>query len=139
MLAKASRLAKVEVDELLRLNPGFNHATVSNETPQRILVPVNAFDQFTRELAALPTIERVQWQHYKVGKGDTLTSIARKFDIAPSVLASANDLSDKRLKPSQELLIPEGGTASALEIAQAAPAAGHHANPVWFDPDISYR
>lgn len=120
-LAKASRLAKVDIDELLRLNPGLNHATISKETPQRILLPINAFDQFTRELAALPATERVQWQQYKVVKGDTLASLSRKFGTTPSALASANGLGDKLLKPGQELLIPQGPVTAQneVEIAQA--------------------
>lgn len=120
-LTKASHLANVDIDELLRLNPGFNHAAVSTDTPQRILLPVNALEQFTRELAAAPAAERVEWRHYTVAKGDTLISIARKFSIAPGALASANALSEKRLKPGQELMIPQDG-GSARETAQATPA-----------------
>jgi len=121
-LAKASNLAAVDIDELLRLNPGLNHATVSKETPQRILLPINAFDQFSRELAAAPASERVQWQHYKVAKGDTLSSIARKFAMPPNTLAAANNLGDKLLKPGQELLIPQGNANSTTETAQSTPA-----------------
>lgn len=120
-LANASHLANVDVDEMLRLNPGLNHATVSKDTPQRILLPVGAFDQFTRELAAAPATERAQWQHYKVMKGDTLSSVAHKFDTAPHVLAAANDLGDKLLKPGQELLIPLGNAQAVVETAQSTP------------------
>jgi membrane-bound lytic murein transglycosylase D len=120
-LSNASLLADVDLDELLRLNPGLNHAAVSKETPQRILLPVNALDQFTRKLATVPAAERVQWQHYKVAKGDTLSGIARKFSITSSVLATANNLIDKRLKPGQELLIPQGNVRSGVETAQSAP------------------
>lgn len=121
-LAKASQLAKVDIDELLRLNPGLNHATFSKETPQRILLPVSALDKFTREIAALPTNERTQWQSHKVAKGDTLASIARKYNVSPNALAAANDSSSKLLKPGQDLLIPQGGAAAEVEVAQATPA-----------------
>ncbi len=123
-LPKASRLAKVDIDELLRLNPGLNHATVSRETPQRILLPIHAYDTFTKELAALPASERVQWQQHKVVKGDTLTSLSRKFGVSAAALASANSLEGKLLKPGQELLIPQGqtGAQSAVEVVQNAPA-----------------
>lgn len=123
-LTKASRLAKVDLDEMLRLNPGLNHATVSKDTPQRILLPINAFDQFTRELAALPTTERMQWQQYKAVKGDTLASIARKFGTTTTALASANGLGEKLLKPGQDLLIPQGNNPpSEVAAAQTATPA----------------
>ncbi len=120
-LARASRLADVDIDELFRLNPGLNHATVSKDTPQRILLPVNAFDQFTRELATLPAAERVQWRHYKVVKGDTLISIAHRFDTVPNALASANDLGGKLLHPGQELLIPQGGRNTVARLDAPTP------------------
>ncbi|MFT3931264.1 MAG: LysM peptidoglycan-binding domain-containing protein [Spongiibacteraceae bacterium] len=129
-LAKASRLAKVDIDELLRLNPGLNHATISKETPQRILVPINAYDQFTRELAALPASERVQYQQYKVVKGDTLASLSRKFGVSTGALAAANGLGDKLLKPGQELLIPQGSNSARLETAQSENEAAQVPVPV---------
>lgn len=118
-LAKASRLAKVDIDELLRLNPGLNHATIAKETPQRILLPVDAYDRFTRELAALPASERAQFQQYKVVKGDTLASLSRKFGTTPAALAAANGLGDKLLKPGRELLIPQGSGNAQSEIEMA--------------------
>lgn len=133
-LAKASRLAKVDIDELLRLNPGLNHATISKETPQRILLPINAYDQFTRELAALPASERVQYQQYKVAKGDTLASLSRKFGVSTGALAAANGIGDKLLKPGQELLIPQGsgarGENTQSEIAQSENEAAQMPVPV---------
>ncbi len=121
-LAKASQLAAVDVDELLRLNPGLNHATTSKDTPQHILLPVNAFDQFARELAAAPTTDHTEWQHYKVAKGDSLSSLARKFNIAPGALAAVNDLGVKPLKPGQELMIPQGNANNPIETVQSIPA-----------------
>ncbi|HET8711566.1 MAG TPA: LysM peptidoglycan-binding domain-containing protein [Spongiibacteraceae bacterium] len=116
-LARAAKLADVDIDELLRLNAGLNHAVVAKDTPQRILLPVSAFDQFTRELAVLPPSERVQWQQYKVVRGDTLTGLSRRFDVPATALAAANGLRDKLLKPGQELLIPHG----TVEVAQSNP------------------
>ncbi len=121
-LAKAARLAQVDVDELLRLNPGLNHATITKETPQRVLLPINAFDRFKRELATLPSSDRGQFQQYKVTKGDTLASLARKFGTSTAALSAANGLGAKLLKPGQELMIPQGVSAEAstdkLDLAQ---------------------
>lgn len=116
-LAKASSLANVDVDELYRLNPGLSRATVSPQAPQRLLLPVAAIDRFTRELAALPVSERASWKHYNVAKGDTLASIARKFNVDAAALRASNNLGQGLLRPGQDLLIPQG-SRSATEVAQ---------------------
>ena len=120
-LTKAASLAAIEVDELYRLNPGLSHATVVPQAPQRLLLPLNAVDRFTRELASLPVSERASWKHYDVAKGDTLASIARKFAIDAAALRKTNNLGRGLLRPGQELLIPQGGH-SAVETAENAPA-----------------
>lgn len=120
-LAKASDLADIDVDELYRLNPGLNHASVSAQSPQRLLLPVGAVDRFTRQLAQLPTEKRGSFKQYDVARGDTLAGIARKFGVEPAAIRNANRLGNGLLRPGQSLIIPIGGSGEAAEIAGAAP------------------
>lgn len=108
-LAKAASLARVDIDEVYRLNPGFHHWATDPQGPQRLLLPVAAVDRFTRELAALPAAERVNWNRYQVQKGDTLAGIGRRFNSDVAAIRSANQLRGDTLKPGQSLLVPEGG------------------------------
>ncbi|NAZ06850.1 MAG: LysM peptidoglycan-binding domain-containing protein [Thermocrinis sp.] len=48
---------------------------------------------------------------YKVKKGDTLQSIAKKFGVDVQELKSFNNLKSKKVKEGQELKIPAKGTA----------------------------
>jgi membrane-bound lytic murein transglycosylase D len=121
-LAKAADLANVDVDELYRLNPGLNHSSVGAQGPQRLLLPVNAVDRFTRELAQLPAEKRGNFKQYDVAKGDTLAGIGRKFGVDPAAIRTANRLGDGLLRPGQSLTIPLDGGNDSADSAKAGPA-----------------
>ncbi len=57
--------------------------------------------------------------HIKVGKGDTLSVLSRRYGVPIDTIMSANDLGDGRLQIGQELVIPG---ARAAQTAEATPA-----------------
>ncbi len=57
--------------------------------------------------------------HVKVGKGDTLASLSRRYGVPVETIMGANDLSDGRLHIGQELVIP-GAKARADRRGRAA-------------------
>lgn len=119
-LSKAADLANVDVDELYRLNPGLHHGAIDPKGPQRLLLPKDAVDRFTRQLASLPADQRAPaGKKYEVAKGDTLASIARKFNVDASAIGKANQLDGALLRPGQSLLIPSSETT----VADNAPAS----------------
>jgi len=122
-LAKAASMARVDVDEVYRLNPGFNHWATDPNGPQRLLLPIDSVERFSQQLATLPPEERVKWTRYEVKKGDTLAGISRKFKIDSAALVTANRLSSSSLKPGQSLLLPEGGKESVEQTAAASTSA----------------
>lgn len=111
-LAQAARMAGVELDELYRLNPGFNRWATAPEGPHRLLVPADSAEQFREALRTLPDDERVTWRHYTVEGGDTLISIARSFNTTPDVIRKHNDISGHTIRKGGRLLIPAAGNAS---------------------------
>jgi membrane-bound lytic murein transglycosylase D len=121
-LAKASDLADVDIDELYRLNPGFNHSSIGAQGPQRLLLPIAAVDRFTQQLAQLPADKRGNFKSYDVAKGDTLAAIGRKFGVNPVAIRNANKLDNGLLRPGQSLLIPISGEDPSSAIAKAGPA-----------------
>ncbi|MDB6062879.1 MAG: lytic transglycosylase [Verrucomicrobiaceae bacterium] len=121
-LAKASDLSNVDVDELYRLNPGLNHSSIGPQDPQRLLIPIDSVDKFSRELALMPADKRGNLKQYDVAKGDTLAGIARKFNIDPAAIRNTNRLGDKLLRPGQSLLIPINGETETVAVAKTAPA-----------------
>ena len=57
--------------------------------------------------------------HIKVGKGDTLSVLSRRYGVPVETIMGANDLSDGRLHIGQELVIP--GAKAQQQTAEAAP------------------
>ena len=81
--------------------------------------------------SALRDDKPVAGLHIKVGKGDTLSVLSRRYGVPVETIMGANDLSDGRLHIGQELVIPgakaqqqtaEAG-AKAQQTAEAQPPA----------------
>src|SRR3990172_13061417 len=62
-------------------------------------------------------------RQYRVGKGDTLTSLARKYGLSVAALAAANGLSaDAELRAGASLAIPPAGAPATAAAPSASPA-----------------
>ena len=73
--------------------------------------------------SALRHDKAVSGLHIKVAKGDTLASLSRRYGVPIETIMGANDLSDGRLHPGQELIIPGAkAQATAEASAKAKPA-----------------
>ncbi len=128
-LHKAAQLANTPLHKFLKLNPGFNRASTAPQGPHRLLVPVDQVQTFKDNLAMLPDSERVDLRQYDekvasnritpvnkevikvplqytVKSGDTLTSIATKNHISPTLLVSSNHLGKTAIRAGMKLLIP---------------------------------
>ncbi|BFN14332.1 LysM peptidoglycan-binding domain-containing protein [Marinobacter sp. RI1] len=120
-LAQAAELAGVDIDEIYLLNPSYNRWATNPDGPHRLLVPKQQAEAFQTALAKFPSEQRVSWQNYKVRKGDSLNTIARKFSTTPSVIQQVNKLNSDLIRIGQQLLIPsstKGSDAYALSQAQ---------------------
>ncbi|MET0379770.1 MAG: LysM peptidoglycan-binding domain-containing protein [Spongiibacteraceae bacterium] len=115
-LNKAANLAGVSVDEMRKLNPGLRRLATHPQGPHKILVPANAADRFSQQLAQTPPGQRFSnqdYQDYRVAAGDTLLSISRQFAVDPAAIASVNRLGGNNVGVGQLLLIPGGRTPTA--------------------------
>lgn len=108
-LAQAAEMAGVDVEEIYRLNPGFNRWATAPDGPHRLLVPSDAVERFRDSLEEIPEEERVSWKDYQVERGDTLIGIARDFKTTPDVIREHNDLRGHAIRQGQTLLIPVAG------------------------------
>jgi len=120
-LAQAAELAGVDIDEIYLLNPSYNRWATNPEGPHRLLVPVDKAESFRTALANFPVDQRVSWQNYSVRSGDSLITIARKFNTTPSVVQEVNKLNSDLIRIGQNLLIPSasrGSDAYALSASQ---------------------
>jgi len=120
-LAQAAELAGVDIDEIYLLNPSYNRWATNPEGPHRLLVPVEKAESFRTALSNFPVDQRVSWQNYSVSSGDSLITIARKFNTTPSVIQQVNKLDSDLIRIGQRLLIPSasrGSDAYALSASQ---------------------
>jgi membrane-bound lytic murein transglycosylase D len=117
-LATIAEWAGVTVADLQALNPELRR-TVTPSGAHTLKVPVGTSPTIQTKLATTNP-EYLKFQFHTVKKGETITSIARKYDITTTVLRDYNDLSrTARVKAKQTLAIPPR-PARALPTASAA-------------------
>ena len=110
-LALAAEMAGTTLDELYRLNPGFNRWATRPEGPHRLAIPYAQRDSFASALVNTPADQRVRWTRYKIQNGDVLGTIARRHGTTVAVLKEANQLRDHRIRAGRYLMIPKASAA----------------------------
>lgn len=136
----AAEIAELPKEELLALNPAFNHWVTDPEGPHHLLIPIDREQRFAQGIAALPPEERVRVVYHRVRRGDTLGEIASKYGVSVAALRATNKLRSTLIHPGQDLLIAAaprtGAGQSAAQLAaldarslEAPPASRSNARP----------
>jgi len=134
-LALAAEMADISLDELYKLNPGFNRWATAPKGPHYLLIPVDKATAFESKIASLPNSERMRWKHHKVRSGETLGHIADKYRISLSLLKDSNKLRRNIIRIGQNLIIPVASkSARTYRLSEAqrkkkilnAPKSGRH-------------
>ena len=105
-LARAAKLAQITMDELYRLNPGYNRWATAPDGPHHLLIPLDRIETFSAGLAALPADQRISWIRYRIRSGDTLSTIAAKHRISITTLKKVNHIRGTQLRAGRSLMIP---------------------------------
>jgi membrane-bound lytic murein transglycosylase D len=125
----AAELAGVTYEELYELNPAYHRWATDPSGPDTLLLPCDAAEVFRRNLALLSPDERMRVAHYRVQRGDTLATVAKRFKTQPAVLRELNTLgANGPLVVGSELRVPSA--ASALPAKAALAAARFDSPPV---------
>ena len=107
-LMQVANISGLKLEVVYELNPGFTQWATDPNGPFRILLPVGIADRFQVNLNNMDPSELVQWDRYLVKKGDTLTSIAKKYLIDSALLKEINGLKDDTIYENEELQVPRG-------------------------------
>jgi membrane-bound lytic murein transglycosylase D len=126
-LGVVARLTDMSVNELQSINPHLNRWATHPEGPHRLLVPVDKKDTLLAGLSELPPNQRVQWLGHEVQRGDTLSTIARRYDVTIAALRESNSLRSNVLSVGQSIMIPVSSRTLAQARVAAAPAAAKSA------------
>ena len=128
-MTRAADLAGIAMDTLRALNPGQLRWATSPDMPPQLLLPIGTGARFSEGIAALTPDDRVQWQYYRIERGDNLVGIAKIFDTEVGLLREVNGIRGSMIRAGKTLMIPKGSAwASSLAMAttdKAATARGY--------------
>ncbi len=127
-LGEAATLAGITREDMFALNPAFNRMTTPPDGPYRLLLPLQSVEPFRVAMqtdagaaqVAAAAVAPPQAITHQVKRGDTISAIARRYDISTGQLLEANGLADATIRPGDTLQVPGAGPASAT-LAAAAP------------------
>ncbi|HEY7773864.1 MAG TPA: LysM peptidoglycan-binding domain-containing protein [Marinagarivorans sp.] len=119
-LAQAAKLADVDIDEIYRLNPGFNRWATSPDGPHTLVVPSDKYDGFIQALQSLPSSERVTWERYTIKSGDALSTIAKKYNTSTALLRDINNLKSNTIRAGKTLLVPRASEDNQFYVLSSA-------------------
>ncbi len=116
----AAEIAGITDEELYELNPAFHRWATDPSGPHYLLLPSHAAEPFRTNLLQLAPEERVRVTRYTVEPGDTITSIAAKFQTNGGVLRELNDLPSNVLHVGDVLRVPSAAAPLPPKVAKAA-------------------
>ena len=138
-IAKAAKLADMPVEEFRSLNPAYSRPVIIRANTRQILLPIDKVDEFHANLEQNGE-PLVTWQTYALKKGETLESVAQKFNIGMDRLQEVNGLSGrKRVQPGQMLLVPLEGEDAETNLDETYNLSDFKASPEESAASVRYR
>jgi len=103
-----AKCALTTVDTLQDLNPELlRWCTPPGVTGYRFRIPLGRKDTFLISYAQIPAEQKKDWAIHTVKRGETVSSIARRYGLAASLLKELNNIrSDRRLSVGTVLALP---------------------------------
>jgi membrane-bound lytic murein transglycosylase D len=103
-----AKCALTTVDTLQELNPELlRWCTPPGVTGYRFRIPYGRKDTFLVSYSKIPADQKKDWAIHTVKRGETVSSIARKYGLAASFLNDVNNIhSSRRLRVGTVLAIP---------------------------------
>lgn len=125
-LRKVAEWTNTSIDDIRTLNPELRRATTpAHAAGYEVKVPVGTAEPLRARLAETPVAELASFRWHQVRKGETLTSVAKRYAVRRADLAEANGLSAKSsLRPGTDLIIPQPSTLPASRPSWVADARG---------------
>jgi membrane-bound lytic murein transglycosylase D len=105
-LSLAAELAGISVEEIYRLNPGFNRWATDPNGPHYLLLPIDRENRFAEQLASLAPEKRITWSRHRIRHGETLAGIAKRYHTTTKVLRQVNNIRGNMIRAGRNLIIP---------------------------------
>jgi membrane-bound lytic murein transglycosylase D len=121
---QAARLAEMNLDAFLMLNPAFQRRVIHTETQNVLLLPIDKVEVFQFNFHQQGGQYRLQ--NYAARQGESASKIASKFGVSLSWLKENNPLklNNGKVTKNQTLVVPMARVgATPAKIASTSPAA----------------
>jgi membrane-bound lytic murein transglycosylase D len=105
-LKLAAEIAGISPAELYELNPAFHRFATDPSGPHYLLLPVDAVDVFTLNLVQLSEEQRLGVTRYTVRRGDSVVSVAKRFNTSVDLVRQLNDLPSGPLTVGADVRVP---------------------------------
>ncbi len=119
-LDQAAHLADISPAALSQLNPGLKQGKTQPSGPHTLLVPAGSGHRLRLRLAgastapvARPAVAVTVGDGYRVRKGESLATIARRLGVSTEELRAANGLKSNKVAAGTRLLVPTADRAGA--------------------------
>lgn len=122
-LQLVSEITDTAPAELAEMNPAVLHGVAPAD--YALHVPKGDGPQLTETLERVPLEYRDSWRAYRVGGGEALASIGRRFGASPTAIMAANKLASDRPTEGDLLLIPVSQVHAAARIGPGSRTASH--------------
>ena len=136
-LDKIARALRVNYQDLKTYNPELRQGvTPPAKTPYQLKVPLGKGSVSTKTMASIPTSDKIDYQVHYVRRGETLSVIARKYNVSLTKLVQANRIKNQnRLSVGQKLVIPApknyAATSSKKTVSKSTPPASDYAKKTY--------
>ncbi|MCF7823979.1 MAG: LysM peptidoglycan-binding domain-containing protein [Candidatus Marinimicrobia bacterium] len=136
-LDKIAMALGVDYQLLKTFNPELRQGvTPPMKTPYQLKVPPGKTTLDEKALTSIPTSDKIDYQVHYVRRGETLSVIARRYNVSMSKLVSANKIKNRNsLSVGQKLIIPApkdyASSSGASKSASKAPAGSDYKKQVY--------
>ncbi|MBS9434106.1 murein transglycosylase D [Photorhabdus hainanensis] len=129
-LSQAAELAGMSLTSIKAYNPGYKRGVTSPNGPHYIMLPKAKVDQFKHSLANKTVLNNIRQEvannnrrlskqsQYKVRSGDTLSAIAKRFNVSTRELQRMNNLRTARLLKIGQVLRVNNDNAIIYRVRQ---------------------
>lgn len=108
----AAKLAEMTVEDFVALNPAFNRPIIPAAENARIVLPADKVEVFHANLQKYDEKALVSWQTYQPKRGESLATIARRFDVTVARLREVNGITARTRRIPSLLVVPVNGAAT---------------------------
>ena len=116
----AAQIAGISPAELYELNPAFHRFATDPSGPFFLLLPVEAADVFSENVVQLTEEQRLGLTRYTVRRGDSVVSVAKRFNTTATVIREMNDLPQGPLTVGEDVRVPSAVTDLPAKVMLAA-------------------